>query len=331
MNRETCIQVEGLKTYFPVKKNLNPSRSEVVKAVDDVSLKISRQETLGLVGESGCGKSTLGRTMLRLIEPTEGKILYGGEDLLAYDKNKMRQMRKHLQIVFQDPYASLNPRMTVLEIIRSPLDVFHVGTSKERQQRVLEMMGRVGLNEKQLYRYPHEFSGGQLQRMVIARALVLNPEFVVCDEPVSALDVSVRSQVLNLMKELQRELKLTYLFISHDLSVVRHISDRVAVMYLGKIVELADKDELFARPLHPYTKALISAIPIPDVNVRRERIVLSGDVPSPIHPPAGCRFHTRCRFADEKCRRSEPQLREVGKDHFAACHKAVCGRDQNVE
>ena len=320
MDRNIIIETVGLKTYFSGKKSLLQRSPKTVKAVDDISLKIYEGETLGVVGESGCGKSTLGRTILRLVTRTDGKILFEGQDISNLSGEQMRQMRRKLQMVFQDPYASLNPRMTVLELIRSPLDAFGIGTMDERLEKVRKVIRTVGISEEQLYRYPHEFSGGQRQRIVIARALILNPRFIVCDEPVSALDVSIRSQVLNLIKAIQKEYNLTYLFISHDLSVVRYISDRIAVMYLGQIVELAEKKDLYERPLHPYTQVLLSAIPIPDTEVRREKIILTGDVPSPLSPPSGCRFHTRCPVAMECCRTQAPELQEIEPGHLVRCH-----------
>ncbi len=319
-HENTLIQAENLIKYFPHQKGIFGTPLSYVQAVDGVSLEIQEGETLGLVGESGCGKSTLGRVMLQLIRQSSGKILYRGQDLSELKGELLRQMRRKIQIIFQDPYASLNPRMTVFENIVSGLDAFGIGTKAEREQKVLKIMEDVGIARHLMHRYPHEFSGGQRQRMVIARALVLDPEFVVCDEPVSALDVSVRSQVLNLMSDLQKRYHLTYLFISHDLSVIRHISTRVAVMYLGQIVELAETDALFESPRHPYTQALLSAIPIPDVGSERKRQILQGDVPSPITPPQGCRFHTRCPFAEERCRSERPQLSEIAPGHFVSCH-----------
>ncbi len=314
------IDIQGLKKNFITAKTFTGKPVKTVHAVDNVNLRIYKGETLGVVGESGCGKSTLGRSILRLVEPTEGKIIYNGEDITGYGKEQMRQMRQKLQLIFQDPYASLNPRMTVLELIKAPLDAFHIGSGEEKIERVREIMELVGMPEKMMNRYPHEFSGGQRQRIVIARALALNPEFVVCDEPVSALDVSVRAQVLNLIQELKKKKQLTYLFISHDLSVVKYVSDRIAVMYLGRVVEIADKNELYNNPSHPYTKALLSAIPIPDVDCAMKRVVLEGDVPSPINPPSGCHFHTRCKYATEKCRTECPQLKSVNGTHQVACH-----------
>ena len=306
--------VQNLTKVFKISRNIS------LTAVDHVSLTIKQGETFGLVGESGCGKSTFGRCILRLIEPTEGNVLYEDTDIQRLKGKQLRQIRQKMQIVFQNPYSSLNPRMTILDTVKAPLDAFGIGTKEERIRKAEEIMSVVGLDKKYLYRYPHEFSGGQRQRIGIARALVLNPGFVVCDEPVSALDVSVRSQVLNLMNELQKQMGVAYLFISHDLSVVKHISDRIGVMYLGKLVEVADVDRLYINPLHPYTKALISAIPIPDVGEKRERMVLGGDIPSPIDPPSGCRFHTRCKYATEKCRTQCPELKEYETNHFVACH-----------
>ncbi len=321
MSESGCLlEITNLCKSFVASKTLTGKPIKVVKAVEGVNLKIKKGETIGIVGESGCGKSTLGRSILRLVEPTGGSVVYNGQDILALNKHEMREMRKKMQIIFQDPYASLNPRMTVCELIRAPLDAFNIGTAAEKLEKVKSIMSCVGLGEQHLHRYPHEFSGGQRQRIVIARALILNPEFVVCDEPVSALDVSVRSQALNLMVDLQKDLNLTYMFISHDLSVVKYISDRIAVMYLGQIVELADKNDLYESPLHPYTKALLSSIPIPDTNAKMEKIILHGDVPSPFNPPAGCRFHTRCQYATEKCKTEVPQYKEVSENHFVACH-----------
>lgn len=315
MNKENVLlQANHIKKYFQGRgKN-------VVKAVDDVSLTLHRGETLGLVGESGCGKSTLGRALLRLIEPTQGEILYNGQDLRKLPEREMRLMRQHMQMVFQNPYSSLNPRMTVLESVRAPLDIFKIGTPEERFEKRREIMKYVGFEEYQIYRYPHEFSGGQRQRVVIARALISDPDFIVCDEPVSALDVSVRAQVLNLMRDINEKRGLAYLFISHDLSVVKHVSDRIAVMYLGNLVELAECEELYRNPKHPYTKALLSSIPIPDPDVMVERIPLEGDLPSPMNPPSGCRFHTRCPYAKERCRTERPQFQYDQKGHGAACH-----------
>ncbi len=322
MNNEKQILLEtkDLRKYFTGKKGLFNMNPPVVKAVDDINLTIRKGETLGLVGESGCGKSTLGRTILKLIPRTSGQILYNGEDIAAYGNKKMWEMRKKMQIIFQDPYSSLNPRMTVFDLVSAPLDVYGIGTPKERKELVISSLNDVGLDKQYLNRFPHEFSGGQRQRIGIARALILNPEFVVCDEAVSALDVSVRAQVLNLMKKMQEKRKLTYLFISHDLSVVRHVSDRVAVMYLGSVVEIAGKHELYGSPKHPYTQALLSAIPIPDANRKRNRMILEGDVPSAYNPPSGCKFHTRCPYAAEQCRREVPNLKCIGGDHMVACH-----------
>jgi len=320
MSEDIIIRTDGLMTWFTEKNNFFTGQASVVKAVDDVSLKIREGESLGLVGESGCGKSTLGRTILNLIPATEGKVFYRDENLLEISNKKMHEMRRKLQLIFQDPYSSLNPRMTIRESIEAPLKVYHVN-KRIMKDKVSSMMQDVGLNEKYLDRFPHEFSGGQRQRIMIARALILEPEFVVCDEPVSALDVSVRAQVLNLMRDLQIRKNLTYLFISHDLSVVQYISDRIAVMYLGEIIELAETEEIFRNPLHPYTEALISAIPVPDVDSGRSRIHLQGDVPDVYNMPAGCKFHTRCPYCIERCRSEKPLLREISDGHFAACHK----------
>jgi oligopeptide transport system ATP-binding protein len=322
--RETksLISIRDLKVHFPLAGGFLFSRSRgVVKAVDGVTLDIYEGEKLGLVGESGCGKTTLGRAVLRLIEPTSGQILFRGQDLATLSRKSMRERRRQLQIIFQDPYASLNPRMTVSQIIGEPLETFNLARGESRRQRVRDLMEMVGLSARFLKRYPHEFSGGQRQRIGIARALAVDPEFIVADEPISALDVSIQSQIMNLLDRLRREKNLTYLFISHDLRAIRHVSDRVAVMYLGKIVELAPAKTVYANPLMPYTKALISAVPVPDprAEATRRRIVLEGDVPSPINPPTGCRFHTRCPYAIEVCRDVEPQLVQIKPAHFAAC------------
>lgn len=321
-NTNILLETKNLSKYFTGKKGLLNRQPAQVKAVDHVSLTVNKGETLGLVGESGCGKSTLGRTILRLIPATEGQVLYNGEDILTYDKKKMWEMRRKLQIIFQDPYSSLNPRMTVYDLISAPLEVYKIGTKAERREMVEEILQEVGLDKQYLNRFPHEFSGGQRQRIGIARALILNSEFVVCDEAVSALDVSVRAQVLNLMRNMQQKKNLTYLFISHDLSVVRHISDRIAVMYLGSVAEVAEKAQLYSNPMHPYTKALLSAIPLPDVKKKRQRIILQGDVPSAYNPPSGCKFHTRCPYATDRCKQEIPVLRQMEKGHQVACHRA---------
>ena len=319
-DKKVLLEVQKVKKEFVTSKSLTGKPLKIVHAVDSVDLTIYEGETIGVVGESGCGKSTLGRCILQLIRPTAGNVLYRGEDITKLNKEQMRQMRRKMQLIFQDAYGSLNPRMTVLELIMAPLEAFGIGTMEERVQRVKEIMELVGMPENMMNRYPHEFSGGQRQRIVIARALVLNPEFVVCDEPVSALDVSVRAQVLNLIQELKKKKHLTYMFISHDLSVVKYISDRIAVMYLGRIVEIAEKNELYNNPQHPYTKALLSAIPIPDVDNKMKREILTGDVPSPLNPPSGCYFHTRCKYATERCKTECPVLHDVGNGHMVACH-----------
>ena len=307
---DVLLSIRDLKVHFGE-----------VKAVDGVSLDIRSGETLGLVGESGCGKSTLGRAILRLTEPTSGKVMFRDRDMAKLSGRQLREHRRHLQIIFQDPYASLNPRMTVGQIVREPLDTFHLAKGREADARVRELLETVGLSSRFIKRYPHEFSGGQRQRIGIARALAVDPEFIVADEPISALDVSIQAQILNLLEKLRREKKLTYLFISHDLRAIRHVSDRVAVMYLGKLVELADSQTIYDEPLMPYTKALISAVPVPDpkVEATRQRIVLEGDVPSPINPPSGCRFHTRCPYVIDACKKVVPPLVEIKRNHFAAC------------
>jgi oligopeptide transport system ATP-binding protein len=315
------IEVDNLVKHFPIRKGFFSSgEAGTVRAVDGISFTVARGETLGLVGESGCGKSTTGRLMLRLIDPTSGALRYDGTDLARVSPKQMRERRRELQIIFQDPFSSLNPRMTVESIITEPLVIHSIGTSASRRERAHELLDIVGLARSYANRYPHEFSGGQRQRIGIARALALRPQFIVCDEPVSALDVSIQAQVINLMQDLQKEFGLTYLFISHNLAVIRHIADRVAVMYLGKIVELTDKHSLYAEPKHPYTQALLSAIPIANPEHRRQRVVLTGDVPSPINPPSGCRFHTRCPYAEARCKAIEPPLMDVGGGHYVACH-----------
>lgn len=319
------LRVSNLKKYYPIQGGILSKTVGYVKAVDDISFSVNRGETFGLVGESGCGKSTTGRSILRLIEPTAGEIEFDGHSITSLSPEKMRLLRKDMQIVFQDPYASLNPRHTVEFILTEPLRVHGIGSNKERSKRVDQILEVVGLSSYHAKRYPHEFSGGQRQRIGIARALMLNPKLIIADEPVSALDVSIQSQILNLMQDLQDEFDLTYLFIAHDLSVVKHISDRVGVMYLGQLVEVADKDELFNNPLHPYTKALLSSIPVADPDARLERIVLQGDVPSPANPPGGCAFHTRCPHVMDICRKEKPKLVDVGNGHLVACHLYTAG------
>ncbi len=318
---DVILEVRNLVKHFPVTKGFIFQRQVgAVKAVDGVSFTIRRGETLGLVGESGCGKTTLGRVILRLMEPTSGEVYFEGRNIFTLTKEELRRLRRNMQIIFQDPYSSLNPRMTVGDIIGEPLEIHNLARGKEKTRRVQELLEVVGLSPYHMNRYPHEFSGGQRQRIGIARALAVNPKLIICDEPVSALDVSIQAQVLNLLEELQKEFGLTYLFIAHDLSVVKHISDRIAVMYLGKIVEIADADELFSNPQHPYTEALLSAVPIPHPGLRRERVILPGDVPSPVNPPSGCRFHTRCLYARPSCRVNEQHLVDVtGAGHYVAC------------
>lgn len=323
MTEPPVIEVEGLVKHFPVRRGVVFSKSiGVVRAVDEVSFAIARGETLALVGESGCGKSTTGRLILRLMEPTAGAIHFKGLDIAKLDKGGLKGMRRHAQIIFQDPYASLNPRLTVAGTLAEPLRVHNIAEGKAAEARVLELLAVVGLLPEHARRYPHQFSGGQRQRIGIARALAANPDLIVCDEPVSALDVSTRAQVVNLLQDLQLRFGMSYLFISHDLAVVKHISDRVAVMYLGKLVETADKRSLYARPRHPYTQALLSAIPRPDPERHPDRLILPGDVPSALAPPAGCRFHTRCPFVVDRCRKDEPLLRAVAAGHRVACHRA---------
>jgi oligopeptide transport system ATP-binding protein len=316
------IEIKHVKKYFPIRKGLLQREVARVHAVDDVSFAVREGETLGLVGESGCGKSTLGRTIVRLLEPTEGQIIFRGTQIEALGARRLRPLRREMQMVFQDPYASLNPRKRVGSIIGDPLKIHKMGDKRERKAQVEQLLETVGLSPEHYNRFPHEFSGGQRQRIGIARALALRPKLVVADEPVSALDVSIQSQMLNLLEDLQNEFRLTYIFIAHDLGVVRHVSDRIAVMYLGKLVELSPAEELYRRPIMPYTEALLSAVPIPDPDLaaRRERIVLVGDVPSPINPPSGCRFHPRCRYASQVCREVEPPLVDYGGGHLAACH-----------
>lgn len=316
------LEVKDLKKYFPLKRGLFSRTGGSVKAVDGITFSVHSGQTLGIVGESGCGKSTLGRNIIRLQEPTSGKIKYDNQDITHLNEARLRKVRRDMQIIFQDPYASLNAKLRIQEIVGEPLRVHKVGTRTERQEKIEYLMEKVGLEADHLSRFPHEFSGGQRQRIGIARALSLNPKLIVCDEPVSALDVSVQSQVINLLQDLQEEFGLTYLFISHDLSVVRHISDRVAVMYLGKVVELAATEKIYEQAAHPYTRALLSAIPVPDPEVqkKRQRIVLKGDVPSPVHLPSGCRFHTRCPLATDQCKVEEPAFEEKEAGHWVACH-----------
>ncbi|MFM1654518.1 ABC transporter ATP-binding protein [Brevibacillus sp. B_LB10_24] len=317
---ETLLQVHELKKYFHSKKRLGKPDT-IIKAVDGVSFEIQKGETVGLVGESGCGKSTTGRALLHLIKPTGGEVVYKGKPLSRLSVNELRHLRQELQIVFQDPYASLDPRMKVRDILLEPLEIHGIGTKKERLKKVEEILEVVGLGEHYANRFPHEFSGGQRQRIGIARSLILHPALIVADEPVSALDVSIQSQILNLLQDLQEQFSLTYLFISHDLSVVKHISDRVGVMYLGRLVEFAPKERLYAQPAHPYTRALLSAVPVPNPDAALERIILTGDVPSPANPPSGCAFHTRCPLAMEKCKTDRPEFRQVdAESHYVACH-----------
>lgn len=321
MEDNVLLKVKKLKKYFPVRGGILSKIIGYVQAVDEISFNIKEGETLGLVGESGCGKTTTGRTIIRLLEPTAGEVDFKGEDIFKLNKEEIRKARRNIQIIFQDPFGSLNPRMTVGEIVGESL-VIHkiVKNNKEKDERVKDLLETVGLNAGHIRRYPHEFSGGQRQRIGIARALALNPKLVICDEPVSALDVSIQAQVINLLEDLQEKFNLTYLFIAHDLSVVKHISDRVAVMYLGKIIELSSTSELYDNTQHPYTEALLSAVPIPDPTLKRQRIVLEGDVPSPFKPPAGCRFHPRCKYVKPICSQEEPELIDIGNGHFVACH-----------
>ena len=319
-NPATVLEVKGLKKYFPVRRGLLRRTVGHVHAVDDVSFTIGSAETVGLVGESGCGKTTVGRTILRLIEPTAGSIRLEGQELSGLSKSELRPLRQRMQIIFQDPFSSLNPRMRAGDIVAEPLKLHGDDGKRARRERVAELFERVGLRRAQMDNYPHQFSGGQRQRIGVARALALNPRLIVGDEPVSALDVSIQAQVINLLRDLQRDLKLSYLFISHNLAVVEHISHRIAVMYLGRIVEYTDKTTLFARPLHPYTEALLAAVPIPNPAIKRARHVVQGDVPSPLRPPPGCHFHTRCPYAEARCRSEIPQLREVQPGHHVACH-----------
>ena len=323
MAGDKLLQVENLTKYFYKPQGLFGQKKQIVKSVDHVTFDIMRNETLGLVGESGCGKTTVGRTITRLYEPTDGKIIFDGKDISHLTKKELLPYRKKMQMIFQDPYASLNARMTVMDIIREALDLHSdLKTKEEKSKRVYELLDRVGLMREHANRYPHEFSGGQRQRIGIARALAVDPEFIVCDEPISALDVSIQAQVVNMLEDLQREFGLTYLFIAHDLSMVRHISDRIGVMYLGKLVEIGPSEEIYSHHLHPYTEALLSSVPVPDPEKARakEQIVLQGDIPSPIDPPSGCHFRTRCPRACEQCAQAEPELKPVGNDHFVACH-----------
>lgn len=321
-NRENLIEVQGLKQYFTKSSGLLGKKVQYIKAVDDVSFYIKKGETLGLVGESGCGKSTTGRTLIKLYEPTAGKIIFDGEDITNYNAKKMLPFRKRMQMVFQDPYASLDSRMTINEIIGEAMETHHIATGKEKEERVLELLERVGLMRDHASRYPHEFSGGQRQRVGIARALAVKPEFIICDEPISALDVSIQAQVINMLEDLQSDMGLTYLFIAHDLSMVKHISNRIGVMYLGNLVEIGGSDEVNEHPAHPYTEALLSAVPLPDPRLARERkrIVLQGDVPSPLNPPSGCPFRTRCSKCMKICGEVKPQLKEIAPGHQVACH-----------
>ena len=323
---ETLVEVNNLVKYFPVRAGILQRVVNHVKAVDDVSFIVRKGETLGMVGESGCGKTTIGRTMLRLVEPTSGAVKFKGNDVFSMKPNELKTVRRNMQIIFQDPYASLDPRVPIGESVMEGLHIHRIGTPKERVEIMLQTLKKVGLEDYHARRFPHEFSGGQRQRIGIARALALRPDFIICDEPVSALDVSIQSQVLNILKDLQAEFGLTYLFIAHNLSVVEHVSDRVAVMYLGKMVELTTREDLFRNPLHPYTQALMSAIPVPNPRLKRERTILKGDVPSPLNPPKGCRFHPRCPVALEKCSQEEPVFKELLPDHWVACWVA----EQNV-
>ena len=320
MAEKPLLDVKHLKKHFPIKGGVFSKTIGYVYAVDDINFTLEKGETLGLVGESGCGKSTTGRTILRLIEPTDGAIYFEGQDITNLDKSAMRALRREMQIIFQDPYASLNPRMTVGSIIGEPLEIHKIAKGSEKEERVASLLQKVGLRAEDMRKYPHEFSGGQRQRIGIARALALNPKLIVCDEPVSALDVSIQAQVINLLEDLQAEFGLSYLFIAHNLNVVEHISNRVAVMYLGQIVELASDEELYKNPQHPYTEALLSAVPIPDPTVKKKRIILEGDVPSPINPPNGCHFHTRCMYKDKICEEVEPEFKDIGGGHWVACH-----------
>jgi len=317
---QPLLEVKDLKKYFPIKGGIFSKTIGHVQAVDGISFSLFPGETVGLVGESGCGKSTAARAILRLIEPSAGEVIFEGQDILKLGKKPMRSLRRQMQIIFQDPYASLNPRMTVASIVGEPLEIHRIAKGREKEEKVANILEKVGLRPEHMRRYPHEFSGGQRQRIGIARALALNPKLIIGDEPVSALDVSIQAQVINLLEDLQQEFNLTYLIIAHDLSVVEHISDRVAVMYLGKIVEMSTDRELYQNPSHPYTEALLSAVPRPDPTIKKQRIILPGDVPSPINPPSGCRFHTRCLYAKADCKTVEPQLQDIGGGHYVACH-----------
>lgn len=322
MENYKLIEVKNLKKYFPVKNSSLFRKGQYLKAVDDVSFYINKGETLGLVGESGCGKSTTGRSIIRLFDITGGEILYRGDDIAKLEESALKPYRRKMQVIFQDPYASLNPTLTVKDLISEPLDVYHVGSKRQRQERVLELLEKVGMGKEHLDRYPHEFSGGQRQRIGIARALSINPEFILCDEPISALDVSIQAQVVNMLEDLQNEMGLTYLFIAHDLSMVRHISHRIGVMYLGKLIEIGASNDIYKHPLHPYTQALLSSVLEPDPQIARENKirVLEGDVPSPLNPPSGCKFVTRCKYAMKQCHEVEPELIERESGHMVACH-----------